>query len=126
MDHRPIMASFSQLSVEFRIMIFSYLDRFIGWHQKSGDPFLGLTNLLQAFLKGSGCLLGSSEQTNLKNYLSQSHFKKSLRSFGKMETPIEFIGNYNSCSESFLSNYRLIGHLSGSHSSIQRWDKGED
>ena len=36
MDHRLIMAFFSQLSVEFKIMIFSYLDRFIGCHQKSG------------------------------------------------------------------------------------------
>ena len=126
MDHRLIMAFFSQLSVEFKIMIFSYLDRFIGWHQKSGDPFLGLTNLLQAFLKGSGCLLGSSEQTNRKNHLSEIHFKKSLLSFGKMESAIEFILTYHSCRESFLSNYRLICHLSGSHSSTQRWDRGED
>ena len=29
MDHRLIMAFFSQLSVEFKIMIFFYLDRFI-------------------------------------------------------------------------------------------------
>ena len=71
-------------------------------------------------------MLGSLEQTILKNYFSQSHFKKALLSFGKMESPIEFICTYDFCSESFLSNYRLIGHLSGSHISIQRWDKGED
>ena len=66
-----------------------------------------MTYLLQAFLKGSVCLLCSSEQTNLRNYLSQSHFKKSLLSFGKMESPIEFICTYDFCNESFLSNYRL-------------------
>ena len=111
MDHRLIMVFFSQLSEEFKIIIFSYLDGFIGWHQKPGDPFLGLTNLLQAFLKGSGCMLGSSEQTNLRNYFSHSHFKKALLSFGKMESPIEFICTYDFCSERLLSSYRLIGHL---------------
>ena len=98
-------------------------------HRMSSEvrrPFLVFTNLLQAFVKGSGCLLGSLEQTNLRNHLSQIHFKKSLLSLGKMESPIEFICTYDLGSESFLSNYRLICHLSGGHSSIQRWDKGED
>ena len=46
MDHRLIMVFFSQLSVEFKIMIFSYLDGFIGCIRSQETPFLGLTNLL--------------------------------------------------------------------------------
>ena len=102
MDHRTILASFSQLSVELKTMIFSYLNRLIGCHQKS-SAFFALINLLQAFLKGYWCLLGSLEQTNLRNHLSQIQFKKSLLSFCKMESPIEFICTYDSCGESFLA-----------------------
>ena len=101
------MTSFGQLSGELKTMIFSYLDRLTGCHRKPG-VLLALTNLLQAFLKGSWCLLGFSGQTNLRNNLGQIHFKKSLLAFCKMKLPIKFMCTYYSCGESFLSNYCLI------------------
>ena len=105
---------------KFKNFILNIEKFLLSWpDSKKTEVIRGVTDILRTFLMGSWCLLCSTEQTNLRNHLSQIHFKKSLLAYCRVVSPIKFECVFPGCGEVFLSNYRLICHLSCTHSLLQ-------